>query len=108
MKDRLILEEKKIEAFEQRKQRDFDRKFSKKVSSTQKKVKTNDSAANKDFTDSNKFGRNNKYTQNTIKDEKDSGERGTDPRKSLKRKNMDKKYGFGGKDRKKAKLNDFK
>ena len=78
IKDRLILEEKKIQSFEARKNRDMNKKFNKKLQ------------ANK----SNSRGHGN---DDDGDDSRPNSRR--DGEKSLKRINMDKKYGFGGKER---------
>lgn len=114
IKDRLILEEKKIEAFEQRKKRDFERTFAKKVSKVKDSTNNSDSNKNNEKTrvGSGRFNRDVAKTKesNKFDEEKNNrpNNRNNSDSKSFKRKAMDKKYGFGGKDRKRAKLNDQK
>lgn len=107
VKDRLLLEEKKMEAFEKRKNQEQNRKYNKQVAALRKEEKTLDKKnqikqvaqlrKNQDSDEGSVEGK----LQNILKPKKFGD-------KSLKRKNMDKKYGFGGKDRKRAKLNDKK
>lgn len=113
----MIFEEKKIEAFEKRKQRDFDRKFAKKVTIAKKEKKNgpNEVASKKATTAvpaGKVAGSKRRYEDFQKENGDDSNQPGRNensfPKKSLKRRNMDKKYGFGGKDRKRAKLNDAK
>ncbi len=113
-----------MEAFEQRKNREQNRKYNKQLALLKKEAKNNEkkqiqqeieelkesakeTGANK--THSKYFGKD----AHLSKDEKldkilHSRGRDDDDGKSKKRKIMDKKYGHGGKDRKKAKLNDSK
>jgi rRNA-processing protein EBP2 len=117
IKDRLILEEKKIDAVEQRKQRDFNRKFNKQVFEQNKKAKT-------EGKDSAPKGRVNKFTtmrredadkERAAGDGEHGGSSGANSRghgggdlsgKSKKRQVMDRKYGGGGKNRTTLKKND--
>ena len=105
----MIVEEKKIAAFEKRKQRDFDRKFAKKVNSLSK-TSAKDKHTNKEGHEGAAAAVNKPVakTGDAKKDFRNSEKQFDTPRKSFKRKAMDKKYGFGGKDRKRAKLNDSK
>lgn len=98
------METKKIEAFEKRKNRDFNKKYNKQVNELRKQEKSQDRKTHakdldrfKDSTDSSnhKIGRG------------ESSDREA-PSKGKKRLNMDKKYGVGGRDKKRAKLNDKK
>lgn len=77
-------------AFEQRKKRDFDRKFSKKVTKVNKSNEKMSPEGSKDNSRSQRFNEDG------------------NPEKSFKRKAMDKKYGFGGRDKKRSKLADQK
>mmetsp|Transcript_18195 Transcript_18195/g.36646 ORF Transcript_18195/g.36646 Transcript_18195/m.36646 type:complete len:324 (+) Transcript_18195:114-1085(+) len=104
IKDRLLIEDKRIEAFELRKNKDNNRKFNKQV----KELRKAEGAAQRKQQIAD--------VSNIRKEPAEGGESREDkvkklieaPVKSKKRQNMDKKYGFGGADRKKAKLNDKK
>jgi rRNA-processing protein EBP2 len=103
------MEEKRIEAFEQRKNREQSKKFNKQLSLIKKTEKT------KETRNFNKEIEHVKKSKDGNKDEKlerilNSDRHGDRDRteKSKKRKIMDKKYGFGGKDGKKSKMNDSK
>mmetsp|Transcript_15390 Transcript_15390/g.23187 ORF Transcript_15390/g.23187 Transcript_15390/m.23187 type:complete len:299 (+) Transcript_15390:71-967(+) len=100
VKDRLILEEKKIDAFEQRKQRELNRKFNKQVSAQRREEKARDK----------KLAIESAKKMRGGEDAEDKEKPGVkrDGKKTTKRIAMDKKYGFGAKERKKAKLNDKK
>jgi hypothetical protein len=103
IKDNLILQEKKMEAFEQRKNRELNKKFNKQVSVQRKderkqQMKEQFSAVKRLRTGGD-----------TDKEEKLSAildSKG--PQKSKKRINMDRKYGFGGKEGRGRKMNDQK
>ena len=103
IKVRLLIEAKRVESFELRKNREQNRKFNKQVSDLRKQEK---SAERKQHNEELK----------KIKNAGDADEKedrlnkvlGDHSEKSKKRQNMDKKYGFGAKDRKMAKLNDRK
>lgn len=98
------MQEKKMEAFEQRKNRELNKKFNKQVSVQRKdernqKMKEQFSAVKRLRTggDADKEDK-----LSAILDSK-SG-----PQKSKKRLNMDRKYGFGGKEGRARKQNDQK
>lgn len=101
IKDRLLLEEKKIAALEARKARDMNKKYMKQMNKDAKKEKlaSKNKRGVKDEAEGDKEEKVRSWTP---------GRGGKDGGKSKKRINMDKKYGFGGKDRRKAKLNDSK
>lgn len=84
-----------MEAVEQRKQRDFNRKYQKQFSDRQKQKKQEDKVS--------ELGKRHRDSSSNNDDEDDNG-----PRKSKKRMVMDRKYGMGGKDRKRARKNDAK
>lgn len=106
IKDRLLLEQKKIESFEKRKTRETDRKYVKQVSEMQSKKRKEDKENGK-----GKIGSKNEDWNNKS-DEKESysnRDRNKDtPEKSLKRRKMDKKYGTGIKEKMRAKIADKK
>lgn len=100
VKDRLILEEKKMDAFEKRKNRDHNKKFNKQVS----EVKKQENAKRKrgEFESDSKYSRGRKMSS---QDAQERDKNGT-PQKSTKRIAMDKKYGRKGNPE--AKRNDRK
>jgi rRNA-processing protein EBP2 len=101
IKDSLILEEKKMEAFDQRKNREMNKKFNKQLQ-TQKK----ESKQSKEKEEISSF---KKFRMGSGEDsEKLEEALNNSVGKSGKRKAMDKKYGFGGKDRLSRKLVDKK
>lgn len=108
IKDRLLIEEKRIEAFELRKNREQNKKFNKQVSQLKKQEKSQKQKQQiNEVTElrkgtSSSAGINREEKLNRILED------GGDAGKSKKRKAMDKKYGFGGKDRKQMKLADKK
>lgn len=114
IKDRLLLEEKKMSAFEQRKQREQTRKFSKQVSDLRRQEKAR---ATKDAVEevsrlrksggADKEGRLLQLVEGKGGGRQGGG-RGDGSGKSSKRQAMDKKYGFGAKERMRSKLNDKK
>jgi len=103
IKDRLILEEKKIQAFEERKQRDFTRKHKKQAGAVSKKSRPSSSAAAEEQPPSGSGNSRNSNSQAS-----DAKKKQAYPEKSKKRQAMDKKYGFGGKDKRKSKSADYK
>uniref|UniRef100_A0A7S2S4R4 rRNA-processing protein EBP2 n=1 Tax=Rhizochromulina marina TaxID=1034831 RepID=A0A7S2S4R4_9STRA len=110
VKERLIFEQKKMEAFEQRKERQTQKKFSKaKANELQKEraaSKKETLAAVKKWRDDNQerrkggVGDDDGDLDRILSDQK--------PGKSRKRKALDRKYGFGGPKNKKATRNDQK
>ena len=117
IKDRLIFEQKKMEAFESRKQRQSQKKFAKARAADLEGAK---SAAKKENIESlEKWRRDNKekrkHSGGALEDGdaeldhlmEDADDKGI-PGKSRKRKNMDRKYGMGGVKNKKATRNDEK
>ena len=124
VKDKLIFEQKKMEAFEQRKQRQAQRKFSKAKAAT---LAHERSAAKKESIDAlNKWRKDNKDRRRGALDDDDDAEidalmgidGGNNKRKrdggrdsngpSKKRQGLNKKYGFGGPKSKKMTRNDHK
>ena len=97
IKDRLLLEEKKMEAVEKRKNREQNRKYNKQVSALKEQEKAKIRKRNvKDVSEFNE-------------DSKDGGRKETATGKSRKREIMDKKYGHGGREKiKKMKVADRK
>ena len=108
IKDRLILEEKKMDAFEQRKMRDENRKFAKQKAALLKQEKSKKVKGEIEDTKKGWKGRDGDA------DDERRGSRGhaagarDNDEKSDKRKGYDKKYGHGGKDAKRRKLSDKK
>ena len=104
IKDRLLLEEKKIEGFEKRLQRDNSKKFNKQVSAIKKEDKN---SIAKEFKTSSASPSSTSFSSKRGKDFKGASNEssGNNRGKPTKRAIMDKKYGFGGKDHKKNKLN---
>jgi len=100
----LILETKKIEAFEKRKNRDFNKKYNKQVNELRKQEKSQDRKTN--AKDLDKFKNSGDGSDRKL-GRSESNDTAT-PTKGKKRLNMDKKYGVGGRDKKRAKLNDKK
>ena len=116
VKERLIHEQKKIEAFEMRRQRETNRKYNKQLQ-LQKKMEREQSSKDEisAITHLRKSGKGlggKDDEEGKAKLEKILGGRGVGDRnrseKSLKRKNMDKKYGRGIKEKMKAKIGDKK
>jgi len=103
IKDRLILEEKKIEALEARKLRDLNRKYNKRQ--TVSKKKSNGDVDDGDEIKGRRGRGRNKDEANGERQGSSSLREGGPSRKKM---IMDKKYGFGGKERRKSKLNDAK
>jgi hypothetical protein len=111
------LEEKKISAFEMRKNRDVNKKFNKQVANLRKeeKLKGTKDEIN-DVKRLRKGGDNGEaidkelekvLERNNKKPRRGEGERGKDE-KSFKRAGYDKKYGHGGKNTRKERMNDAK
>jgi len=119
VKDKLILEEKKISAFEQRKNRDTNKKFNKQVATLRKEEKlksTKDEIKDVKRLRKNKEGGDNEeidkelekvLERNSKKQKRGEGDRNRDE-KSAKRQAFDKKYGHGGKEVRKSKFTDAK
>lgn len=113
IKDKLLLEKKKIDAFEKRQQRETNIKYNKQVMEMRKREKMQ--AAKEDTDEITKLrkgrGKGVHGEELDLKIEKiigrGQGDRGKGE-KSAKRKNMDKKYGSGVKDKMRAKLTDKK
>lgn len=102
VKDKLLVEQKRMEAFEQRKNREQNKKFNKQLSEKKRKEKKDEQEQLLHEIDEIK-------TQSKGGDKDSKLERIlNNPGKSKKRQNMDKKYGFGGKDKKFSKMNDKK
>lgn len=105
IKDRLLIEDKRIEAFELRKNKDNNRKFNKQV----KEMRKEEGAQNR----KSHIREVSNIRKDSSADSGDKEERikkiiDEPATKSKKRINMDKKYGFGGAERKRAKLGDKK
>lgn len=95
IKDKLILEDKKMEAFELRKQREMNKKFNKQVSILKKEEKAQKVKAEINETTKQRKGKSSPAPSlDRLQDGDDSG---SIQKKSSKRVAMDKKYGFGGK-----------
>ncbi len=116
VKERLLHEQKKIAAFEMRRQRETNRKYNKQLQ-LQKKMEREQSSKDEISAVTqlrkNAKGLGGKYDdEGKAKLEKILGSRGVGDRnrseKSLKRKNMDKKYGTGVKEKMRAKIGDKK
>lgn len=110
IKDRLIMEEKKMEAFEQRKLRETNKKFNKQVQLLKKEEKSQQTKTNiNNITNLRKNQTGQKRDrEDTINKLVDGNDENDHRNKSVKRIKMDKKYGFGGKDKSKEKRNDKK
>jgi len=123
IKDRLLIEEKRMEAFEQRKNREQNRKYNKQLVLMKKETKNKEKKQLLDEIDELKEQSREQGAEKThskyldknasmSKDEKlEKILKNHDDKsssQSKKRKIMDSKYGFGGKDRKKSKQNDAK
>lgn len=104
IKDKLLLEEKKIEAFEMRKNRENNRKFNKQVSELKKQEKSKKIKG--EISEVSKLRKSSEDSNS--KEERLNKVLGEPMEKSKKRQNMDKKYGFGGKDRRAQKMSDKK
>uniref|UniRef100_A0A7S3M572 Uncharacterized protein n=1 Tax=Spumella elongata TaxID=89044 RepID=A0A7S3M572_9STRA len=105
IKDRLLIEDKRIEAFELRKNKDNNRKFNKQVKELRKQEGAQ--SRKEHISDVTKI-RKDDTTDSAHKEERIKNIIDGQAVKSKKRINMDKKYGFGGAERKKAKLGDKK
>jgi rRNA-processing protein EBP2 len=105
IKDRLLIEEKRMDAFDKRKNREQNRKFNKQLTEVKKQERSQ--GEQKVFKDVAQLRKGKKSDDTDAKLEKilNSQER---PQQGKKRKGMDKKYGMGGRDKKRAKLNDKK
>lgn len=103
IKDRLLLEEKKIEGFEKRLQRDSNRKFNKQIAAVKKEERSKSATKLVDAVSDLRKGKKGGVEAGLEKILE-----GDERKKSFKRIGMDKKYGFGGKDGRKKKLNDKK
>ena len=112
VKDKLLFEQKKMEAFEQRKAKQTQRKFAKAAKQSSEKEKLDYKKDNLErvekWRDANKERRKRGLEDDDGLDEMlgDGGSGSGGPNK--KRKNLDKKYGFGGLKNKKATRNDNK
>jgi hypothetical protein len=119
----LIIEEKRIDAFEKRKQRELNRKYNKQVSALRKSEKSQQVKSEINSSKSEFRGRGDDAKGGVAG--RGGGDKGARPEKSFKRQAMvtrraivdlslphlisqDKKYGFGGKDKMKSKLSDQK
>ena len=99
-----MLEEKKMEAFEERKNREENRKYNKQVQEVRKQEKAK---GRKDFNNDVTNSRKGKGGEDI--EELLANNKGGAAEKSKKRLAMDKKYGHGGKDAiKRAKVSDRK
>jgi len=108
IKDRLITEEKKMAAFEDRKQRDINKKFNKQVAALKKSNKTQSTKQfNEDVTnlrkDSSRSSDNKEDKEDKLNKILTGAGRGDGSGKSKKRLGYDKKYGHGGKESKSKK-----
>jgi rRNA-processing protein EBP2 len=116
VKERLLVEQKRIEAFEQRKNREQNRKFNKQLVEQKKQEKHSEQKQLLHEIDEIKAGSSSAKGGKGGKDGKRSASSDSrlsrvledGPQQSRKRKVMDQKYGFGGRDKKRAKLNDKK
>lgn len=106
VKDRLLVEQKRMEAFEQRKNREQNRKFNKQLVLKKKKERNDDSQEMLD--DIEQLKKSSKRGGNNTEDKLERILNREHGEKSKKRINMDKKYGFGGRDKKRMKQNDNK
>jgi rRNA-processing protein EBP2 len=117
VKDKLLLETKKMDAFEKRRQRETNRKYNKQLQDLRKKeIKTKTKDATDAFTNLRKSGAKGEKLDEKVeqllhgrggKPGRGEGDRER-TEKSSKRKNMDKKYGAGIKEKMRNKLNDKK
>ena len=105
IKDRLITEEKKMAAFEERKQRDINKKFNKQVAALKKSNKTQTTKQfNEDVTNLRKDSKSGDSKEEKLnKILTGSGRSSDGTGKSKKRLGYDKKYGHGGKESKSKK-----
>lgn len=109
IKDRLLIEEKRMDAFEKRKNREQNRKFSKQVSELKKQEsKKSEQQVFKDVAKLRKGGSSSDGNTEEKLEKILNSRDGDRPEQGKKRKAMDKKYGFGGRDKKRAKMNDKK
>lgn len=110
IKDRLLIEEKRMDAFEKRKNREQNRKFNKQVSELKKQEhKKSEQQVFNEVAKLRKGSSSSGREDTESKLEKILNSRDSDrPEQGKKRKAMDKKYGFGGRDKKRAKMNDKK
>ena len=106
IKDRLITEEKKMAAFEERKQRDINKKFNKQVAALKKSNKTQTTKQfNEDVTNLRKDSKSSDSKEDKLNKILTGAGRSSDGTtgKSKKRLAYDKKYGHGGKESKSKK-----
>jgi rRNA-processing protein EBP2 len=113
IKDRLVIEEKRMDAFEKRKNREQNRKYNKQVSELKKQeYKKSEQQVFNEVAKLRKGKAPGGGGEDTeAKLEKILNSHGGDedrPQQGKKRMAMDKKYGFGGRDKKRAKMNDKK
>jgi rRNA-processing protein EBP2 len=106
VKDRLLVEQKRMEAFEQRKNREQNRKFNKQLVLKKKKERNDESQEMLD--DIEQIKKSSKRGGSSTEDKLERILNRENGEKSKKRVNMDKKYGFGGRDKKRMKQNDNK
>jgi len=110
IKDKLLLETKKMDAFEKRQQRESNRKYNKQIMEMKKKERSDKTKETiEDFTKLRKKGLSGEQIDEKVEKMlgRGQGERGKSE-KSAKRKGMDKKYGGHAKEAMKNKLNDRK
>jgi rRNA-processing protein EBP2 len=110
IKDKLLLEKKKMDAFEQRLHREKNRKFNKQLQELKKQEKQDKTkGAIEDFTKLRKKGASGQQIEDKVEQMLGRGEGNRDrTEKSAKRKAYDKKYGSGVKEHMRNKLNDRK
>lgn len=96
IKDKLILEDKKMEAFELRKQREMNKKFNKQVSILKKEEKAQKVKAEINETTNQRKEKSFSSPAASL-DRLQENDGDSARKKSSKRIAMDKKYGFGGK-----------
>ena len=110
IKDKLLLETKKMDAFEKRQQRESSRKYNKQIMEMKKQERSDKTKENiEDFTKLRKKGLSGEQIDEKVEKMlgRGQGDR-TRTEKSSKRKAMDKKYGGRAKEAMKNKLNDRK
>jgi len=110
IKDKLLLETKKMDAFEKRQQRESNRKYNKQIMEMKKQERSDKTKENiEDFTKLRKKGLSGEQIEEKVEKMlgRGQGDR-TRTEKSTKRKAMDKKYGGHAKAAMKGKLNDRK
>jgi rRNA-processing protein EBP2 len=93
IKDKLILEEKKMAALDSRKNRDLNKKFNKKMAAEKHALESQNKK--KDFKEVSKLRKGGDGKEGAKESRVERHMEG----KSFKRLNMDKKYGFGGKEK---------